>query len=134
MSPPSAAGVLDEDGGRGAVEDGAAGAAGDDVIVEQPAADEVVLHDQAGRGGVDLAVDHGGHALAGDLDERVGEGIAEGAHPAHLEREAEGAGLLLQDGADFVGAGGDAAGVHADADPVGPGGGGGRLVSADRRA
>ena len=87
--------VLDEDGGRGGVEDGAAGAAGDDVIVEQPAANEVLLQDEAGRGGVDLAVDHGGHALAGDLDERVSEGIAEGAHPAHLEREAEGAGLLL---------------------------------------
>ena len=73
----------------------------------KPAADQVLLEDPAGDVVVDAAVHHAGHALAGDLHERIGEGVAETAHAAHLDPEAESADPLLEDGADRFGAGGD---------------------------
>jgi hypothetical protein len=112
------AGVLDQDVRAGAVEGQGAVAPRQNVVVEQPAAGQVVLEDLVGNRIVDAAVNHAGHALAGDLDERIGKGVAETADVADFDRESQGADALFKDGADRVGSGRDPAGVDAHPHPV----------------
>ncbi len=88
------------------------------MVVEQPAAGQMVLEDAVGGFVIDATIDHPRHPLAGDLDERIRKGIAQAAHAAHLGREPEGAHPFFKNVADGVGAGGNPARVHAHPHPV----------------